>query len=138
MARLNDPHRTDLSRKDLEEFPVLVWDNANEGYLPLSKSEPINSEYGNLFIKARFFVDTYIFDEYLVGYKNYYAFCIFIKDLDFMMNLNLPEFIEKDIQEIYQLLKCKPFKLFPLRYESSVIIDGHAISGYISPKEINL
>jgi len=133
MVRLNNPWRKSLSQEDFEKYPVWTWDDENVGHLPLTESEP-SSEYGNLFIKARFFVNKQTFDGYLVGYKSYYAFCLFIKGHKFMMNLNLPEFIKKDLQEIYTLLGCEPFRLFPLHYKSDVIMNGHPISGFINPK----
>ena len=75
MVRLNNPHRADLCKEDFEQFPVWVWDDANEGYLPLS--EPFTSEYGTLFIKARFIVNEHVLNGYLVGIQTFYAFGFF-------------------------------------------------------------
>lgn len=134
MVRLSDPKRKSLSLKDLERFPVWVWDDENENLLPLSEENPSIYEYGTLFIKAKFkTISEYTFDGYLIGTSAFYAFGLFVENREFIMNLNLPEFIKKNMEEIYLLLQCKPFELFPLRYEACVSLkEKKEISGSLS------
>jgi len=134
MARLDNPKRKTLSETDFEEYPVWVWDDEMEGHQPISEPEPTPEDYGTLFIKARLEVEGHQFNGYLVGGLTFYAFGLFIDDRLFVMNLNLPDLIEKDMAEIYRLLKCKPFKLFPLHYESPVRLrGGRRIEGILNP-----
>jgi hypothetical protein len=135
MARLNSPHRSTLSKTDLDEYPVWVWDDGNEGYLPLATSEPFTSEYGTLFIKANFEASGHQFEGYLIGINSFYAFAFFIKNKKIIININLTNEIESDLQTIYEWLNCRPFPLFPLYYYSSVRIDNKLISGTIFPRE---
>ena len=134
MVRLTDPHCKDLGRKNFEQYPVWVWDDENEGYLPLT--EPFTSEYGTLFIKAKLTINSWVLDGYLVGIKNFYAFGLFVEEEEIIINISLPEFIEPEKEKIRMLMKCNSFNIFPVKYESFVKIDGEEISGYISPKHL--
>ena len=134
MARLTKPHLKALSKDDLEQHPVWVWDDKMEGLQPISEPEPDAEDYGTLFIKARFQADEHSFDGYLIGGSTFYAFGLFVAGKEFVMNLNLPNLIAKNMPEIYHLLKCEPFNLFPIRYESSVrLLGGRRIEGMLNP-----
>ena len=133
MARLDNPKRRSLSREDFEEHPVWTWDDENEGHLPLSEADPAPEEYPTLFIKARFEASGHQFDGYLIGGSSFYAFGLFIAEQKFVMNLNLPDLIEKNLPEIFRLLSCQPFKLFPLRFSSPIRFkDGRVIAGMLN------
>lgn len=120
MVRLNSPHSKDLSANDFKQYPVWTWDDGNEGYLPIADVEPSWDEYGTYFIKATFKTHGYVFDGYLVGNETFFAFGIFINNHETGFNLNMPDFVDKTLDEIFKLLKCKPFQFFPVQYESSV------------------
>lgn len=125
--RLDKPWRKYLKKQELEEYPIWVWDDENEGLLPLSKP---SYEYGPLFIKAHFKSGVYEFDGYLVGSDKFYAFGLFVGDFDFLFNFNLPKLIDSDLQEIFKILGCKPFPFFPVRYKADVCLeDQKEISG---------
>lgn len=130
MVRLNNPHSRDLSKEDFEKYPIWVWDDANEGYLPISDGK-YTEEYGTLFIKATFQVEQIIFPGYLVGSGDFYAFGLFVNKEEVGFNINFSlSFMEKDMDRMFHLLKCKPFNLFPLIYTSPVCFeDGKQISG---------
>lgn len=129
MVRLNKPWRQILCKEDFDKYPIWVWDDANEGLLPLS--EP-SYEYGTLFIKSHFFTNKYIFDGYLIGIESFYAFGLFVDSHDFVINLNLPGLAEPDLQNIFEILKCKPFPFFPVRYKADVCIkEGKEMSGVL-------
>ena len=129
MARLDNPKRKALSRADFEQYPVWVWDDENENHQPISEAEPSPEDYGTLFIKARFEANGHVFDGYLIGGSTFYAFGLFVAGREFVMNLNLPDLMEKNCAEIIALLKCRPFKLFPLRFSSPVRSKGGRVIG---------
>lgn len=130
MARLNKPWRESLSKKDFDKYPIWVWDDENTGYLPLS--EP-SYEYGTLFIKAHFKTGEYAFEGFLVGIDTFYAFSIFVNGEKFSFNLNLPDLIKIKIEKIFKILKCKPFKFFPIKFKAAVCFEGQKeLSGTLS------
>jgi hypothetical protein len=117
----------------LDQYPVWTWDDDNEGLLPISDSEPSTDEYTPLFIKARFDTSGHSFDGYLIGGPSYYAFGLFVGDKSFVMNLNMPDRMQRHLDEICELLDCKPFKLLPIRYTSPVRLKGgHRIEGALN------
>jgi hypothetical protein len=129
MVRLNNPHVQDITKADFDKYPIWVWDNGNEGFLPISDAKYTN-EYGTLFIKANFESDGYRFDGYLVGDSSFYAFGIFIDDDEIGFNVNLTDFVQKGVDKISKKLKINRLNLFPLRYTSPVCYeDGSPISG---------
>ena len=131
MVRLDNPWKASLSKKDFEQYPIWVWDDENEGHLPLS--EP-SYEYGTLFIKAHFKTEGYTFEGFLVGIDTFYAFCIFINDEEISFNLNLPGLFEVKIKKIFDLLQCNPFQFFPIQYKADVCLeDEKELSGTLSP-----
>lgn len=133
MGRLNSPHKTILSKGDFEEYPVWVWDDENVGYLPLSKTEPVTGEYGTLLIKADLEAGGHKFKGYLVGISSFYAFGIFIDNQEVIINLNLLEDLESQVEQICKVLDCKPFSMFPLQYDSPIVVNGKKITGILSP-----
>ena len=134
MVRLNNPRREILTRKDFEQYPVWTWDDKNEGYLPISETEPSPENYWGLFIKARFDTpDGYSFDGFLVGDKTFHAFGLFIHEDDIMFNINLPDLNELALLRLKKLLKINSLKLFPIRYKSIISFkDGSEISGTLN------
>jgi hypothetical protein len=133
MAKLNDPKRKTLSLADFEKYPVWVWDDDNENHQPISEAEPSPADYGTLFIRARFESSRRSFDGYLIGGSTFYAFGLFIGGREIVMNFNLPDLIEKNLVEMFRLLKCQPFQFFPLRFTSPVHFKGgRKISGWLN------
>jgi hypothetical protein len=133
MARLDNPKRKALSQADFDQYPFWVWDDENENHQPISEAEPSPEDYGTLFIKARFEANGHSFEGYLIGGSTFYAFGLFVADREFVMNLNLPDMMEKSLAEISVLLKCPPFKLFPLRFTSPVRFrGGRVIAGMLN------
>ena len=125
MARLNKPWRKILTAADFDQYPVWVWDDAQEGHLPYAETEiSPDDEYGPFFIKARFEVNGRWFDGSLTGDETFYAFKLFIGGRAFPMNLNAPDMIEESVAEICRLMNWEPFELFQLRYESDVLYRG--------------
>jgi hypothetical protein len=138
MARLDNPHRKMFSKQDFEQYPIWVWDDENEGLLPLSDSK-YTTEYGPLFIKASFESSHHSFDGYLVGFHTFYAFFIFTNNGEIGFNKNLKKLIPQTEMELFMKLHCDPYPLFPLRYTSPIRFeDGTAIAGEFQLKDGNL
>jgi hypothetical protein len=134
MARLDNPKRKALSQADFDQYPVWVWSDDNEHHQPISETEPSPEDYGTLFIKARLDAEDHSFDGYLIGGSTFYAFGMFVEGHEFVMNLNLPDMMDKNLADIAALLKCRPFKLFPIRFTSPVRLKGgQKIGGTINP-----
>jgi hypothetical protein len=122
--------------KDFEQYPVWVWDDANEGYLPISNGK-YTREYSPLFIEAQFFTSGYVFEGYLVEENPSYCFFIFIgvESIGFNLNMTLKS-SEIGLKNVFRILGCNPFPFFPLRYESKVTFeDGEKISGVFEIKD---
>lgn len=137
MPRLNKPNRKGLTKKDFEKYQLWVWDDENEGHLPISDSK-YTSKYGTLFIKAFFECENCTFDGYLIGFDVFYAFGLFVNKKEIPFNVNMTSFARKHAREIFAELNCKPFDLFPLKYTSPIDFDdGTPISGkFILDKEL--
>jgi len=43
------------------------------------------------------------------------------------MNMNLPDRVQNNLNEIYRLLGVQPFEFFPVRYESPVRLRGRGL-----------
>jgi hypothetical protein len=133
MARLNRIKKKILTIEDFEKYPVWTWDDEMENVQPLSETELAIEEYGDLFIKARFKTCGYEFDGYLMGGDTFYGFVIFINNKKFMFNENLNSLNKSQLYELFWFLKCKPFRFFPVEYESNVVLNvNRKISGTIS------
>lgn len=129
MGRLNKPHSKILSRENFNEYPIWVWDDTMEGYLPLSDSR-YTSEFGTLFIKSIFIIKGLKFEGYLVGFNPFYAFTIFSNDSQFTINIRLIALAQKKINKLAEMLDCSPQELFPIYYRSSISLDnGSYLSG---------
>lgn len=118
--QLNILKKKILILEDFECYPVWTWDDTNEYQVPILESNPSWYDYDNYFIKAKFSTNSYNFDGFLVGVRNFYAFGIFIKGQTFVLNLNMPERIEMHLNKIFHLLDCQPFSFFPVHYVSPV------------------
>lgn len=135
MARLNTHKKKILMLEDFDKYPVWTWDDEMENVQPLSEKQPAVEDYVDLFIKAKFKSNYIAFDGYLMGGDFFYGFVIFLKGKSFIFNINLPEFIKKELPEIFQILDCKPFEFFPIYYESDVVLKGgQKISGTLDFK----
>jgi hypothetical protein len=131
MVRLDSPWRRSLSKEDFDLYPIWVWDDENLGHLPLSEA---SNEYGTLFIKAHFKTGDYTFEGFLVGSDTFYAFGLFINGEKFTFNLNLPGLIDVKVENIFQVLKCRPFNFFPIYYRADIFLeDQKEVSGILSP-----
>ena len=68
-----------------------------------------------------------------MGGITFYGFVIFRDRKKFLFNGNLKGFSEKHLSELFECLKCKPFKFFPIEYVSDVTLKGHRkIAGSIN------
>lgn len=134
MARLDNPKRKSFSQSDFEQYPVWAWDDSNEIHQPITDIEPALEDYGTLFIKASFQTSGHSFNGYLIGGTVFYAFGLFVREREFVMNLRLPDMMETSLREIIHLLECPPFNLFPLQYSSEVRLrGGRQVSGVLAP-----
>ena len=133
MVRLTNCWRNELTKKDFDQYPVWVWDDQEEGFLPLSDIEPSLNEHYPLFIKACFASGGYEFDGYLVGGDSFYAFFLFFKNQTFSFNIRLPEITRRTLRDLFSSMNCEPFVFFPIHYKSSVHLkEKQEISGVLS------
>ena len=134
MVRLNNLKRKKLTPHDFERYPVWTWDDEREFLVPIVEQEPSWDDYDTFFIKAHFRVNHDEFDGYLMGGRTFYGFGLFIDGKEFVVNLNLLEFVKEIEKEISQILKYQTFSLFPLYYDSSVHLERVGqISGIFNP-----
>lgn len=124
MVKLNKSKSFLLTKQDLKNYPVWTWDDEHEGLLPISENQPSPEDYEILIIKAQFETNGYNFEGYLVRDISIYAFGIYVEDKLFPMNLKLQILVQENLKEIFNLLKCKPFQFFPIRYKSAVHLKG--------------
>ncbi len=62
-----------------------------------------------------------------------YAFALFVGDLSFHFNLNLPSIINEQMRALSFSLGRADIDLFPLRYETDLHFDGEPnLSGFIN------
>ncbi|MDD4891904.1 MAG: hypothetical protein PHU85_18440 [Phycisphaerae bacterium] len=136
MARLDDKCKSDLGRKDFEQYPVWVWDDEERHHCPIDEVVPDLSDYGGTaFVKARFAAGCLEFDGYLVGGSAFFAFALFVGERKFLFNINVPDMIEEDMSELCQALGVVSFSLFPLHFESDVYFkNGGRIAGEFALK----
>lgn len=133
MVKLNNHKKQDLTLKDLEKFTVWTFDDSNEYIVPVEKPEKALQKHYPLFIKSRFITNGYVFDGYLIGGKSFYGFGIFVNENELVFNLNAAEHAKDVLEKLFELLNCKPFKFFPVHYESDVVIKGIGeISGILN------
>lgn len=90
MERLSNIHDSDLSLAGFERFPIWTWDDAQEGYHPITGVGTFPSEYPTLFIRATFTTTSgHRITGYLMGLESFYGFGIFYEGKDYLINLNL-------------------------------------------------
>lgn len=134
---LSDPtaRRKIFTPADFEQSPIWAG-NDKKGYRPVLEKEPSPDDYeGNLFIKDCFTLNGLIFNGYLVGGYAFKSCGLFVKGHPFRIDVTQPTFTNDNILEIFQILDCKPFKFFPLHYESSVRLKGgQKLSGELNLK----
>ena len=133
MGKLTKFKKKILTLEDFKKYPVWTWDDEMENMEPLSELQPATEEYMDLFIKARFKTCGYEFDGYLMGGNTFYGFAMFINGEKFMFNKQLNDLNQQQLHKLFNSLKCKPFKFFPIEYTSDVILKpDHKISGVIN------
>jgi len=111
----------ELTQEQFERCPIWKWDDAMEGYLPVAHSDPLPKDQGTLFIRARFAAASgEQFTGYLVGLGSFYAAGLFVKDEEFILNLNLPDLMEADVARIKELLDNPALRMFPLKYQDDI------------------
>jgi hypothetical protein len=112
---------SDLTEAGLQRHPVWKWDDAMEGYLPVQQPDPLPHDQGTLFIRARLVAASgEEFSGYLVGVEAFYAVGLFVMGQEFVLNLNLPDLIADDTEQIRALLGKPALQLFPLKYTDDV------------------
>lgn len=109
--------RKSLTRACFDDHPVWEWDERMEGHVPVESFDPLPSDRGTLFIRARFVAASGDrFTGYVVGGDSPYAVGLFVGAEEFVLNLRLPEMIEADSVRIAELIGADSLTLFPLRY----------------------
>lgn len=115
-----------LTPSSFREYPVWKWNESQDGVEPVFNWDPIRSDEPTLFIKADFIAaDGTKFEGYLVGLKSFHAFGLFVGDEEYVLNINLPEFIDMDLQAIRKQLGKSELNLFPLEYKTEVSFEDH-------------
>jgi len=110
-----------LTEELFARHPIWKWNDAMEGYLPVPHSDPLPKDQGTLFIRARFAAASgEQFAGYLVGLVSFYAAGLFVKDEEFILNLNLPDLMEADVARIKERLENPALRMFPLKYQDDV------------------
>jgi hypothetical protein len=135
MKRLDNIQRRDLTANDFREHLVWVWSDDMEAHCPLSGHEIVPEEYGTYFIAATLStVDKLKFDGYMIGDgKSFYAFGLFVRGEELVLNMNLPDLMKKCVDRIRRLLGRPAIELFPVTYESPVTLaGGQTIRGTLS------
>jgi len=116
--------QSELSKKSFVENKVWTWDPTTEYGVSVETLTVFEKQQSVYFIDARFrSAGGQEFSGYLVGLHSFYAFCLFVRDEEFLFNLNLADLFDGKIQMINKLLG-EETELFPLHYESDVSIDG--------------
>jgi len=124
----------DLSLELLDKYPVWTWDESEEYLNPVLDYKPLPDE-PNLFIKAKFETPKgKIFDGYLIGDEQFYAFGLFHENKEFIFNLNLLDMAQNSLNEIFRFKKADLSFLFPLRFHSELFYkDKKTINGVFDP-----
>ncbi len=124
-----------LTKELFDRHPVWKWDKTNEGHCPVENPETLPEGDPSLFFRAIFKTsDGETFNGYVIGRESFYAFGLFVEGKEIVLNLNLPEFIQEEIQEICALLGRQNLQLFPLHFQTQFRVDEkHEIQGTLSP-----
>lgn len=142
MARLDSIVRTDLTRKDLERFPVWVWgddQDANQRN-PIWPPKLDDDEWGADFVAAELFVALQRLDGYVVGNpRRPYAYIVYIGDDSVSFNVSfrysgdgISEYHRKGIAAIAAALGVAEFRPFPIAYRLKVLDpEGKVVEGVI-------
>lgn len=111
----------DLTEAAFQRHPIWKWDDAMEGYLPVQQPDPLPHDQGTLFIRARLTAASgEEFSGYLIGVEAFYAVGLFVLGQEFLLNLNLPDLIAGDAEQLRSLLGKASLELFPLKYRDDV------------------
>ena len=123
-----------LSSALFRKYPVWKWDGKQEGHEPVLNWQPLLNDEPTLFIKASFTAaDGTQLDGYLVGLDTFYAIGIFVGNIEYVLNFNLPDMIDESLRSICKELDKRELKLFPLIYETEVAFEGNKyLTGVLS------
>ena len=104
-----------------------------DAYCPVENFDPLPEDEPALFLKAEFETPRgERFKGYLVGDDTFYAFGLFVDGNEHVLNLNVPKLIEATEREL-AATRGESFRLFPLKYETSLAFAGHPrISGVLA------
>ena len=92
MEKLSNIHDTDLSLAAFDRFPIWTWDDAQEGYHPVSGSGDLPVECPTLFFRATFTTTTgRRLVGYIMGRDSFFGFGLFIGGKDYLINFNLTD-----------------------------------------------
>jgi hypothetical protein len=136
MERFINIQRTILTLQDFEQYPIWVWNDSNDAMCPLSERNVVPPEYQPAFVFGRFRTASgHELNGYLIGGDSFFAFGLFVGEKKFVINLNLPNLINKNVVTIRSLLADPSFELFPVSYESPICFsNGSPIKGNLALK----
>jgi hypothetical protein len=114
----------DFSRESFELYPVWRWNASSDAHCPVIDFDPLPEDESTLFIKATFTAATgEVFDGYLVGLTQFFAFGLFLDNEEFVVNLRLVETTES-VATALRRKYGKSIRLFPLKYHTRVHFAG--------------
>lgn len=121
MERLTDIHKKDVTAADYELYAIWVWDDAHEGFHPLSDWSRLPEEFGTLFIKAIFkTAEGMELSGYLVDHPPY-AFGLFVDGTEYCFNLNLPDLSSSTTEKLVAKIGSP---IFPLEYRADAVFEN--------------
>lgn len=125
----------DLTRQDLEEYPVWCPDETQENLQPVLNPEPLPDDLGLLLVKADFeTADGLELAGYVVVDESVYVVNILLDDHDVGFNANLPDMAQEDLELLRQELGRPTMRVFPLRYRAEFHFDREGnIEGMFDP-----
>lgn len=125
-----------LQKIHFEEYPVWAWTDSEDAHEPVLQIDPLPDDRGTLFVRATFTAPNgHRFDGYIVG-ATAYSVSLFVENSKVKFNCNLPPFVQKEIDRLFDLLNEKPFDLFPLKYETDFHFQGepNLAGDFIDPR----
>ena len=130
MPRLKTPCRAHLTANDFSQYPIWVWNDSQDAYLPLDETSPSLEDWDSLFITAKFIAGDRQLNGYVVASNtDINAFFVLVGDKTFHFNMKLGEDFFKELKRLAAELACTEKDLLPLRYDSPVRLKvGGAIS----------
>jgi hypothetical protein len=130
MEKLDNVHKRELRREDLERFPVWVWDDEQEGHHPLTGPGTIPAEFPTAFMRANFSLPSgHELAGYLVGLDSFYAFGLFVDGEHYVVNRNARDLAGPVFELIAQKLGVR--EVMPMRYRCDVFEGQPPIEGIL-------